>query len=88
MIWTDELEVATIERKEAQEQRSKVGVQRSENDSGELSVSSRQREDEMSQQLDKLFDGETCLADDCAQRAAVEFLVVGNGSLRGWRLPN
>src|SRR5207302_10659724 len=38
--------------------------------------------------LDEFFDGETCLADDRAQRAAVEFFVIGDGGLRGRRLAN
>ena len=37
----------------------------------------------MSKQRDEFFDRKTSLADDRAERAAVEFLVIGNGSLRG-----
>jgi len=37
-------------------------------------------------QRDEFFDGETCLADDRAERAAIEFLVIGNGGLAGRRL--
>jgi len=42
----------------------------------------------VSNQGDKLFYRETCLADDCPQRAAIEFFVIGNGGLRGRRLAN
>src|SRR5438552_2136419 len=42
----------------------------------------------MLKKLDKLFDGETCLTDDSAESAAVEFFVIGNGGLRGRRLAN
>jgi hypothetical protein len=35
----------------------------------------------MLKKRDKLFNGQTCLADDCAQRAAVEFFVIGDGGL-------
>lgn len=42
----------------------------------------------MSEQRDKLFNGQTCLADDCPECAAVKFFVIGNGGLRGWGVAN
>jgi len=39
---------------------------------------------QFSKQSNEFFDREAGLADDGAERAAIEFLVIGNGGL-GWR---
>src|SRR5437773_232955 len=40
----------------------------------------------MSKQRDELFYGQASLADERAERAAIEFFVIGNGCLRGRRV--
>jgi hypothetical protein len=42
----------------------------------------------MSKQRDKLFDSKTCLTDDRAESASIEFFVIWNSGLRGWRVAN
>ncbi len=42
----------------------------------------------MSKQRHKLFDRKTSLPNNRAERAAIEFFVIRNGRLRGWRLAN
>lgn len=61
-------------------QRSEI---RGQNISRQLAVQRK-----MSKQRDELFDREACLANDCAQRAAIKFLVIGNRGLRGRGLAN
>ena len=41
---------------------------------------------QFSKEGDEFFDRQPCLADDRAERTAIEFLVIGNGGLSGWRL--
>src|SRR5258705_12271875 len=41
---------------------------------------------QFSKQRDELFNRKACLANDRAQGAAIEFLVIGNGGLAGRRL--